>query len=1338
MYRSIIYFLILILLLSSTALSKVEMPPNLEQWEKWVLYGAEDKLCPTNYNDGEAYRCVFLSRLNLFIDQGQGRFEASLISFSQSWVELPGGFEIWPYNVCANGKNLPVICQNNIPYIRLESGEYKITGLFKWVKMPEIIHIPSSAAIINLYIKGLQIENPLVDKDGKLWVQKRIEQIREEDRIDLKIYRLIDDTIPMEITTHLKINISGQVREIRLNNVLLENTFPINLKSPLSTRIEKDKDMILQCRPGRWDIEIVSRFDGQVRKIGPVKVPYGEEVWGFKAENHLRMVKIEGVAAIDPNQTDAPQDWKSYPSYILSPNSIIQFNEIKRGDPEPAPDRLNLLKTLWLDFDGSGFTIQDKISGTLSRSWYLTMESPEILGRVSVGGVDQLITAHGKEKKSGIELRHGNLDLTADSRLEASINKIPAVGWDHDFETVSGVLNLPPGWRLIASRGIDVLQGTWIEQWTLLDLFLVLIIGMSIFKLKNPLWGVFSLITMILIYHENGSPKQIWLHLLAAMALLRVVPEGWFRRIVTFWGIGAIIILIGISIPFMIQQIRCGIYPQLERLYPYYEGKSKAISQEVESELKSISGSRQMLSKSKALYGSYMSDDIKQSNEPAQRVFVQDKNALIQTGPGLPNWQWKSLNMQWNGPVTKNQTITLWLLSPKTNLIMSFLRVIFLLVFIIAIIDFKFWWQKANKEISSAAIVFLFVICFNFSVQAADSQYPPKEILDDLKNRLLEKPKCLPYCADFFKMDFNISPESLEINIEVNAISETVIPLPSNLESWVPQTVLLNNKDLKGISKDQKGNLWALVPYGTNTITLIGKTLSKNTIQIPIIIKPHLAFVKSDGWDIQGISPDGTVEASIQLTRLKKDSHTNALINEANIPPFLSIKRIIELGLNWQITTIANRITPADVPLVVNIPLIDGESVNTHGIHVEKGFARINMPPQVSEIKWVSTLDMSKQIKLKAQVGVNWTETWELDASPIWHCETAGIPPIHHQDSSGNWHPTWQPWQGEELIINISKPEATKGQIITIDEVKIEITPGERYEKNSLFLSIRTSRGGQHQIILPKQAMLQVVKINDKTYPIKQDEERVLIPLVPGSQNVYLEWQNTSTSSFFIKSPKVNIGANAVNVDIKFNMPRNLWVLWAHGPILGPAVLFWSYVLFVILISIGLGKIKLTPLKTYDWLFLCLGLTQVSPFISIIIVLWLISLGHRKNKMPPEKWYLFNFTQLILVFWTITSMSGLYRAIKRGLLGIPDMQIAGNGSNNFILHWTQDRIGEFIPESFAVYLPMMAYRLLMLIWALWLVISLLKWLKWGWDCFISGGIWKPKPKSKAKNVVENN
>ena len=45
------------------------------------------------------------------------------------------------------------------------------------------------------------------------------------------------------------------------------------------------------------------------------------------------------------------------------------FKEIRRGDPDPAPNQLHPKRNWWLDFNGKGFTIHDQINGTMNRQW---------------------------------------------------------------------------------------------------------------------------------------------------------------------------------------------------------------------------------------------------------------------------------------------------------------------------------------------------------------------------------------------------------------------------------------------------------------------------------------------------------------------------------------------------------------------------------------------------------------------------------------------------------------------------------------------------------------------------------------------------------------------------------------------------------------------------------------------------------------------------------------------------------------------------------------------------------------------------------------------------------
>ena len=162
----------------------------------------------------------------------------------------------------------------------------------------------------------------------------------------------------------------------------------------------------------------------------------------------------------------------------------------------------------------------------------------------------------------------------------------------------------------------------------------------------------------------------------------------------------------------------------------------------------------------------------------------------------------------------------------------------------------------------------------------------------------------------------------------------------------------------------------------------------------------------------------------------------------------------------------------------------------------------------------------------------------------------------------------------------------------------------------------------------------------------------------------------------------------------------------------------------MVLLALGLARFPLTPLRTVDWVLLVLGLTQVPVPVAIIIAGWLMALGVRCKYPPPEKWAVFNGVQLGLALWTLTALGGLYLAIQNGLLGIPEMQVAGNFSSPFDLNWYQDRIRTQMPQAWTLSLPLWVYRLLMLLWSLWLAFSLLKWLRWGWSCWNSGGWWR--------------
>jgi len=126
-----------------------------------------------------------------------------------------------------------------------------------------------------------------------------------------------------------------------------------------------------------------------------------------------------------------------------------------------------------------------------------------------------------------------------------------------------------------------------------------------------------------------------------------------------------------------------------------------------------------------------------------------------------------------------------------------------------------------------------------------------------------------------------------------------------------------------------------------------------------------------------------------------------------------------------------------------------------------------------------------------------------------------------------------------------------------------------------------------------------------------------------------------------------------------------------------------------------------------------------------------LALGWRRAHGDGLDARAFDLAQIALVAWSAVALGILFYAIQQGLLGEPDMQIAGNGSFNGTLRWYQDRSAAGLPQAWIISVPLLVYRLLMLLWALWLAQALLRWLRWGWESFGMGGYWKPLRRKAA-------
>ncbi|MCP3870045.1 MAG: oligosaccharide repeat unit polymerase [Gammaproteobacteria bacterium] len=1316
-----------------------QIPSPLKPWMEWVLQKHPEHNCPVSYHE-DIRNCLWPGELLLEADQQGGRFSQHLTVYRESQVFLPGDRFHWPMDVQINGEPAVVTELGQAPVVLLQPGVYRVEGRFLWSRLPAAIRINPLTGIIRYQLDGKKIRHPEI-RDGRLWLQagqQRETPQTPEDRLHLEIYRLLADGHPFQVTTHMRIEVSGSQREVLLGLPLLEDFIPLRIDSMLPARLEPDNRLRVQIRPGRWELRLVARHPGNLTRLKmPTQPPPWpeQEIWVYRAAHQDRLTEVRGVTQIDPRQVRLPADWSNLPAYRVSPETGFSLEVVRRGDPEPEPDRLTLQRDLWLDFSGEGYTLRDRIGGRMTRDWRISLDPELSLGRVTIDEKPQFVTRLLDGSREGVEVRRGQLNLTAEFRQEGDISRLPAIGWGRDFQEVGATLHLPPGWRLLAVSGVDNVPSSWLQQWTLYDLFLVLITTVAVARLWGWVWAPLALVTLVLTWHAPNAPQMIWLYLIAAIALLRVLPnDGLLYRMIRNARLIGLLVLLVVTMPFMVQQVREGIYPQLER--PWITPANLESQQQVAGSAVSPKPAKSqfaerdevMLKERKRVHPE-LKDLLPPSYSSYKALNEIDPAANIQTGPGLPGWQWRQARLLWNGPVASGQQIGLYLLGPRTHLLLNLLMVFLVLAFAWRCLDIR---GKSGSGHSWHHLLLAPLVILPLVGVPVDSQaqgFPPQSLLEELEKRLLEIDTPSPR-ASIDQLSILLDHDSYQASIALQATQETAIPLPLDTGQITPVKVLLDQQDAGNrLYRTKENQLWLLLPPGHHKLELKAWLPPVGQIQIPLPLRPHRVELSGqEGWAVEGIRPDGVPEQQLSLTRIRQEQPADSReLTPTALPPFLSVERTLRLGVNWEVETRVRRLSPAGTSLSLQIPVVPGASVVTEGFRVKAGEVLVNMAANQRELSWRSRLDPIKTLTLTAPESSDWLETWQADIGPIWHVRIEGIPPIHHQDAANRWLPTWHPWPGEQITLHTSRPAGVVGNTLTIDSSKLEIKLGKRATDSTLTFRLRSSQGGQHDLGLPEGVQLLAVKIDGRTQPIRQDDRLLSMPVVPGVQAFEVQWREMAGSRTFWRMPSISLGAPSVNARLTLHVPEDRWTLWSSGPDLGPAVLFWGVLLVLALAAFILSRISSSylPLGFVSWLLLGIGLSQIAVTSALLVIVWFFLLHYRSGIDASDipEWQ-FNLIQAVIAILTFGFLLILFRAVQQGLLGLPVMQIRGYGSEAYLLNWYQDRVSDAHPQVTLLSVPLMVYRLLMLAWALWLAFSLLKWLKWGWLGFSKGGLWR--------------
>jgi hypothetical protein len=1325
-----------------------QIPDPLKPWETWATWSDEHRLCPTPYSDAKKHLCFWPSRMGLQVERSGGKFDLVVTVFHETWVPLPGNSDVWPFDVRANGAPLPVLEREGNPAVRLAAGTFRLEGAYRWSDVPQRLPIPREIGILTLVIDGQPVDAPVWDAQGFLWL-KRDGSAEEADKnfLAVKLYASLEDGIPLWLRTEIELTVSGKSREEDLGTILPEGWKLAAVESPIPVAVDDAGRMKAQVRAGKWTLHADAfRFDNpkEFRYAPGAKPAVEEQLVAFRARPDFRIVEIVGAPSIDVSQTTFPDQWRELPVYRWDTTAPFRIEERMRGMGDQKPAGLTIARELWLDENGRGLTFRDHITGAMQQIWRLDAAAGQDLGSVRSGGQGQLITRNPQNDAPGVEIRTRNLNLEATGRMTRA-PELPATGWRSDADALNVSLNLPPGWRLFALFGADWVRGDWLTAWTLLDLFLLLIFSLAVFRLWGLGAGVLAFVAFGLAYHEPGAPRYLWLVLLVPLALQRVVPEGWGKRVVGAGKWLAVSAFVLVLVPFIAQQVQQALYPQLEVVrmagrtdafrmdtdqgqaeppaYPVTASNGMAEQEPTpaappaDAERGSGSGRLNLgvLGASTISRKSYSGDNLN-----------YDAKARIQTGPGVPEWKWREVRFGWNGPVSATQQVKPVLISLTLERVLTVLRVVLLLTLAAVLLGVK----KIGGSIfrggaKAAAILALTCILASASAQA---QVPDQATLDKLRERLLETSDAYPNAADIPSVTLTLNDRKITIDATIHTAIRTAVPMPGRLPAWSPLTVLVDNKPEVALRRDD-GYLWLVLEAGVHHVRVEGSLANVTEWEWTFLLKPRQVKIAAPSWTFSGVRPDGVPEPQVFFALKQKTTAGAASYDRQEVQTIATIDRSLELGLIWQVHTTVTRLSPAGKAVALRVPLLPGENVLSSNAVVKDGFIEVRLGAQEQAFTWESGLAVVNALQLATRAEDAWVERWHLVASPVWNVAIAGLAPVFEPGNT-DLVPVWQPWPGESVDLTISRPEAIAGATVTVSRGTHEITLGKRQRTSKLDLALRCSLGEDFLVELPADSEITALTHNGQAMPVRKDGGKLIIPLRPGEQTVSIAWKTNVVLGFHAQAGEVRLPVESANIQTIINVPEDRWVLGAEGPRRGPAVRFWGILLCSLLAALALGRTARSPILTIEWMLLVIGLTQVPLPAALTVVGWLFFLGWRGSESFQtlgDRSY--NGWQIFLIALTAVALGILLTAVGEGLLGNPEMFIGGNNSTRSVLRWFQARSENVLPRPGCFSISIWWYRFFMLAWALWLAAALIRWLRQGWQAFGTGGYFRSKPKA---------
>ena len=1201
----------------------------------------------------------------------------------------------------------------------------------------------------------------------------------------VRVFRHFIDDVPQTLTTYIRVTITGNPRTLDFGKVISGEYEITNLSSRWPAILSSDGNLVVQVSQGSNNIQINARATDQLsefryEKTSPVWPDL--EYWGIQPMHHLRIIRMEGARRTDLSQVNAPRRMQQSTGFVLTGNDELQLIEEQRGSVQPYASMFDISRDIWLNFKGNSYTVADSVRTDVASAQQVSSLIP--LGEVRVNGNSRLIVydESSEEQLTSIYLKPEDSFLSSTSKVSRS-EPLPPNTWSVEAENLNARLHLPPGWMMLWSHGIDDVEGSWFSKWGIWDVFIALLLLCLVWGLGGWKWTAIVAGTVLISYQLDNAPTFGWVVLAGMCYALKAINHVKLNQIVTvsFW---VVFFVVGAACVFHATiSMRNALHPQLAAQSPTFEetvatslarrftaeevdrmsiadlsdffrkaserfnstaprtSTSFATGDELMEEVVTtgtympasdptarISQSPNVVARgSRVNLGTDLGESLALSGtEP--RTYDPTLPIAIQTGPGRPNWQWQTVTLNWDGPVAQDQQMTLVLMGPW------FTRLLYLFSAIATLVVLAYFLYLKVPRVKNcvktvlpgtsgvASLVFLAMLVNPQDVQA---DIPDADLLKELESRLLALPDCLNECAYLEEAKVTVSDGVLTIGMQIHAEDRIAIPLPSENNTW-------NLIDLrKGTNQlpllRERSRLYTLLDEGVHDIVLTANVTGLDQFDVAFELIPGHLAIDAPNWRIEGLIRGQVDDRELTFYRVNSEeqvvSTTDTTTNFAplEITPYVSVLRQIVLSYEPTIITRVARVAPYTDEFTVRIPLLPNEQVTTTDMSVEDEHMVVNLKANQGSITWESKFLVDSTITLSAPSIAERTERWSIVGSDFWSYDFEGVVPIDEGDN----HTMFVPLSNEVLQIDVQQTQPVPGESITISSVNAFHEVDSQSTTTDLELIILASQPGDLEVTLPEDANIESLMFAGEFLSLPSNNV-VLLPVQPGNHRYTLDWTTNRGISVAYRPPAASFSQPAVNSSTDVQLPENRWILWLSGSSLGTTVAFWSVLVGVVLAAVVISQIPSFALSTRDAVILAAGASLVDLKMLVYVGVWFLAIWFKsRTKEEITRPWIYRLGQLVLTGITLLVLYVLASTIVAALTNDPNMYIVSASYFNDWFTWFSDEITGEVPSPWILSVPMWVYFVLILAWVMWLVFTLLQWMRAWWESLKTPVLWVP-------------